>query len=220
MGEGVADDPNKKDETKKEEGEGKEGAGGNQTGNQRGRGRNTFTEVEVELGDNRNRSVLFPLTQERYRGAWRREFLIADEMVEEIAGMPDIPGMRVRIDPQRRRVVVYDPLSLPENAELCRRVQAFVKKLTREDQGPDKLTEHTLKSDNEVKGWLYWTRRLVDARRARVTQGTLPTLEEIERLAGKTRIENFNSSARACKFKEDQDAWIEAVLDTGRAPKT
>src|SRR5947209_5555571 len=74
--------------------------------------------VVVELGDDRNRTVMWEPEQRACRGRWSRSNLLPDEMIEQVMRMPDIPGIRVRVDGRRRRLELFDPLGAPENAAL------------------------------------------------------------------------------------------------------
>lgn len=174
------------------------------------------SEFEIEFGDGRNRVMSWPPTAEIYRGAWKRANLVGDEMVEIISQFPDIPGMRLRLDPQRRKSVVYDVLYLPEHKEACARLQRLIKLHFGVDQGPAKPVERDRLDDDDIKTWYYWARRKVDAGQATIVRGELPDIDDVERMAGRVRIETFNSSARACKWKEDFDRYIDAILSAGR----
>jgi hypothetical protein len=173
-------------------------------------------EIEIEFGDERNRVFMWGPTMEKLRGVWTRKNLHSDELVEELATMPDIPGMRIRVAYERKLAVVYDPLSLEANKALSDRIAAIIFERWRTKQGPDKTTTREKMDADDLKTWLYGMRRRVDNNEARVIVGTLPTMEEIEKLPGRTRIEMYNSSSRACKWREEFDKFTDMILSAGR----
>ena len=173
-------------------------------------------EVTIEFGDIRNRNKMFPPTRERYRGHWLRQYMTSDEMTEALANMPDLPGMRLLFNPSEGRAVAFDPLLLPENENILRTAERVHKEVFHVDATAQKPVEYKDLDETDIKSWLYWMRRMVDNKDARIVTGTLPTLPEIARLAGKTQMEAWNSSARACKFREESDAHNESLLSMAR----
>lgn len=173
-------------------------------------------EIEIELGDDRNRVFAWGPTMAILRGAWSRKNLRSDELVEELATMPDIPGMRIIVNVERKLAVIYDPLALDAHKELCQEIQRHIKARFRRDEGPEKEDKRQGMDADDLKTWLYGMRRRVDAKQARVTKGELPPLEVIDKLPGRTRIEMYNSSSRACKWREDFSKYIDAILTLSR----
>lgn len=173
-------------------------------------------EIEIEFGDDRNRVFSWGPTMEILRGAWTRKNLHSDELVEELAKMPDIPGMRVRIAYERKLAIVYDPLSLDANKELCQVIAAIIFDRFRRKEGPAKESKRESMDADDLKTWLYGMRRRVDAGQAKVTLGTLPSISEIDRLPGRVRIEMYNSSSRACKWREEFTEFTNIILSLGR----
>lgn len=173
-------------------------------------------EIEIEFGDDRNRVMLWGPTQEKLRGHWKRANLNADELVEGLVKMPDLPGQRIMLNAGRRMAVVYDPLALKENAADAERVAAVIYEFYRVKCGPAQAVEKKDMDADDIKTWLYLMRRHVDAKKARVTKGTLPTAAELEKLPGRSRVEYFNNSHRACKWREEFGEWLDKVLSLGR----
>jgi hypothetical protein len=167
-------------------------------------------EVVVEVGDDKCRCMQWPMTKQTLRGAWVKANLFSVTMHPSLQACPDLPGMRVGLDARAGRGRVFDPLNLPEFKETLEKAQAALESGPwRKKYGPEKDVEYPSLRPSEVKSWLYWMRRLVDGKSAKVLSGRLPTMEEIEALPGKTRIENWNSSSRATKFREDAQAQLE-----------
>lgn len=164
-----------------------------------------MTEVVIEIGGDRCRQVLWPLSKEPLRGAWRRGNLVGTTMHQIMQAMPDLPGQHVSLDAARKVGRIFDPLNDPRMAEVLRKAQAVHKEAFRTEAGAaeDKRFEHL--TDDEVKTWLYYMRRIVDCGEARVVHGELPTLEQLETLPGRTRTECYNSSSRSRRWREDPE---------------
>lgn len=157
--------------------------------------------VTIELGDRKNRSFMFPITQELYRGWWKRENLGSDELVEETEALPNIPGIHITVNPRAKTVKVHDPLN--EDVELARAISAAVQKGFNKAEGPMKDVTYTDLTDTEVKSWMHYVVLYVRAKKAVVVAGELPTPDQVKAMPGKTRCEPYNSSARAQKYAED-----------------
>lgn len=177
-------------------------------------------EIEIEIADERNRNVMWGPTMQLLRGAWSRANLHSDEMVEELGKMPNIPGMRIRLSIERRVALIYDPLALPHNEELKDKIAAIIFERWRVKQGPEKPTERKNLDADEIKTWLYGMRRRLDDNKCRMITGELPTLDVIETLPGRTRIEMFNNSARACRWKEDFSKYLDMIVSAGKTVAT
>lgn len=175
--------------------------------------------VVIEVGDDRNRNFLWNPTQDLLRGAWRRENLRSGELNRLTEQIPSIPGIRIEIDGRRRICRIYDPLNNEGLKPLLERIQRGVKSAMNSEQGPERDKVYQDCDDTTLKTWLYWARRLVNGTprqrndeedmdgyggpQAKVIEGLLPTLREIERLAGKTTVSQFDSALNGGRFRED-----------------
>jgi hypothetical protein len=162
-------------------------------------------EILVEIADERNSNVMWPITKVLLRGRWARVNTLGQTMAQVMQPLPDIPGLHVGVDCARKLSKILDPLNEPRNAELVKKIQAVLKEAFRQVYGPEKDVVQEGLSDGEIKSWLYWMRRLVDNGQAVVIKGELPDLKAIRALPGKIAIENYNSSSRAVKFLEDAE---------------
>lgn len=180
-------------------------------------------EVVIEMGDERNRRFLWAPLGVELRGRWSRVNCTGDEMTEQLAMIPDIPGMQIVVNcnGRSRRMEVRDPLNDEKNQDLFEQLRKAVKDAFRTDQVPVKTTVVENADNSAVKTWLYYMRRFVngcpidETQRRRsggpqafVVRGTLPSLEEIAKLPGKTRIEFGNQSPLAVRYLEDRKAAI------------
>ena len=163
-------------------------------------------DVVLEVGDSRNRNLMWPLTQDVLRGWWKMLNLIGAEVTEEFTQrVPDLPGIRIEISATKKMARIFDPLATVEHASTLVRLNSVAKHSTIFGFSlvePEKTREFQLLSQTDLKTWLYWARRVVDAKHAVIVSGKLGTLAEIEALPGKTRIGLGNSSGRT-QFRED-----------------
>lgn len=168
-------------------------------------------EIEVEFADKRNRSKMWPPTRNTYRGAWNKANLIADERSERIEQIPDIPGVRLYISPERKQAIIFDPLSQKENADQCRGIADAIKTQFGSTQGPMETVKYPKLTPSDVKTWLYWLRRMLDNNDIRVITGSVPEMEAIEALPGQTEMGAFDSSPNKCRFRENFGEYMEVV---------
>lgn len=176
--------------------------------------------VIIEVGDERNRSFQWAPTKDYLRGAWLRTNLTPDEGgSKRIAGMPDIPGMRIEVNGPQRVLRLFDPLALPEHATILEEVQRLCKHWWNDNVAPFPEKVYREAGKTQIKTWLYWMHRLVSGTpydeenpnrrprrggpQARLIQGTMPSLMDLLRLPGRIRIGNFDSVGPAIKFLED-----------------
>jgi hypothetical protein len=180
--------------------------------------------VTIELGDNRNREMVFGPTKEIYRGRFLQANLFHDEVsTDGFANTPDVPGIWLSVDGMKRTLSVIDPLTLPQFANHWRMIKDFFKLVMHLPPEHEvslqeaKVIENA--RDTQIKSWLWWMRRLVDGTpakmdkynrrileggpQANVISGTLPTRNEIIALPGKRACEFFNS--RGARFLEDME---------------
>lgn len=106
-----------------------------------------------------------------------------------IQSMPVIPGMYIELDTRTKKGRTYDPLSLPENKELLRKIATVYKHVFFVEGQPDKETPFENLTDDNVATWLYWMMRAVNDGDARVVSGRVPDLEEIKRAYPRARVQ-------------------------------
>jgi hypothetical protein len=172
--------------------------------------------LTIEFGTARNGYVGHGLTLASLRGAWRMENLLPDEAhsIESdpgtAPGLPKyIPGMRQRIDFQRRTVRTWDPLGDPEFASVLEGIIRARRRgrgglFINEVVGPCKETILQDLNDTGLKSHLFWCFRHVSDKLAVVIEGRLPDLREIECLPGRTRINVTDNRPHAIRYREDR----------------
>lgn len=158
----------------------------------------------VEIGDELGRNLLWPMTQQVLRGRWSKSALIGRGGLPELLKFPDMPGIHIEVDATQKRARIYDPLANPANVNLLREIEPLYEKISGGKGRPEEEQVFDL-DPTALKSWLFWLKRTVDDGKARCVQCTLPKMQEIEALPGKTLIEPFNGSQTALKYKEDID---------------
>jgi hypothetical protein len=171
---------------------------------------------EIEIGNDKNRAVLFQPTQERLRGAWKRSNLNSDELTEVTQRLPDIPGLRIMLDAKSGRAVIYDPLGMPENEAVLQQAAALAKEVFGTNCGPVKERQYTEMKPDDIKTWAHWMRRLIQGSNARLTKGVAPSENEVKSMEGKAGAGRFDSSSRAFKFTEDAEDYFNRILNSAR----
>lgn len=173
-------------------------------------------EFVIEISDPKCRNIMWPPTREILRGELLKSRLNSDEQNEITIKIPDMPGIRIKIDPEKAEASVFDPLSDPsKKADLREAENAFKEHLKVTHTAMEGKTYRKM-SANDVKSWVHWACRLVESRHAKLVSGSLPSKETVENLPGKTGMSYFDSSARGCKFLEDFSAYVDAIFRVDR----
>lgn len=173
-----------------DESQGKPGQGGTGTLPPPAKIKIDFT---VEVCDQKNRNVYFTITNDTLRGRWTKENLVGVVMDERFASMPNLPGQCITV--RGRTAVISDPLGLPANRRLLKKAVAVHKGAFQQTCGPVKEKTIQPLSDNELKNWCYWVRRLLDDEKVIVISGTVPEMKDVFRMPGEFRSEPNNTSA-------------------------
>lgn len=152
----------------------------------------------IEVGDDRNRSVMFPpLGQRILRGRWRMSNNRGQNPDEDFVEMPDLPGMMIAVDETSREAVirVFDPLGLEKNKTVLEKAKRIVKSKFNVRCGPDRNFKVATPPADQLKNFLYWCRRLVDNGTAEVVQGDIPSMEAITARPGRIQFEVYDQKA-------------------------
>jgi len=125
--------------------------------------------------------------------------------------MPDIPGMRLRVEPQNMVAVLFDPLD--DDADLLERVNAVARRAKSFYKGvPFKpVPENRLQlNDDLLVTLLYELHRKMDAEQIEVVSGRLPTKEEIDTLPGREYYDVWNNGRRP-RYVDEVPGWLERL---------
>ena len=133
--------------------------------------------IEIELGrENKNVNPFIEPLGEPRRGKWRRANLPLMNLADaEVAGLPDLPGYRITVDEDARRITVRDAaLDDPRREEIRAKLARFFKRGVRFNKN--------LTFENETEGkmleWLCVMKRLVDGGNAALIDGPFPDYVE------------------------------------------
>lgn len=136
------------------------------------------------------------------------EEMVPVDQASGLGSLPQIPGMKLAVNPSSGEYHVHDPLI--DSPELCERIGRRLKARTGSDTGPIKgvpdqrgtIDIHTMKTLCRECVWR------VEAGDARVVKGVLPTLEDIEDMPGRFLL---NPGARIQsmqpRYEDEYEAW-------------
>ena len=173
---------------------------------------NRLPEFTVEFGDDSNRTITLDVFQTRVRGRWQRDKIIG-RVLGAMGQMPDIPGIRMRVVPKEKKVVLYDPLD--EDAKLMSRINATWsacqvistgQPFRGLQDGEHSMGEHQMR-DDEFKTLLFELRRKEESGALRVIEGRIPDEEAIEQIAGRKLYDLWNRG-RHPKYEDEVPEWI------------
>jgi hypothetical protein len=177
-------------------------------------------ELTIEFDAERNRNVAFGPEKIFCRGTIRRDrFLPYEAASEDISTLPSvIPGLRLTINGRTREARIWDPLGLPENAELLRTLSrqqnnwARVPEQWKQSVQPEKELVRRDMSETQIKTWLHEISKLVAAGMCQVLSGRLPKQDTIRNLPGMTQIELWNQGGGHQKRYLEQPAKLETAV--------
>lgn len=149
----------------------------------------------VEVADQWNRNAKWPLDERVLRGRWSRDNVVHDVDDERFRGMPDLPGLLIHVEGRGRRAAITDPMANPANREVSDKVSKIIANAQMGSMGPE--PDYTVEnlSNDDLKSWCYWVRRMLDNKQLRIHRGTVPSMDEISRMPGKVFKENFDTGA-------------------------
>ena len=169
----------------------------------------------VEFGDDRNRTITLNVTRQQVRGKFSLLNLMrgeggARQVGEKMSGMPDIPGIRMKVEPKELRFTLYDPLE--KKPELLQQINGVLKRgliVGTESTFVPKVEQ--LLSLDEMKSLLMELDQKRDSGCLEVVQGELPLKGELESLPGDELYDPWSSNPNKPPLKKDADAWRRRV---------
>jgi len=163
------------------------------------------TECVIEVCSKTNQNVMFDPVKAVLRGKWSGDVLRGIGARQALAKLPDMPGIHIALDPQRKAARIFDPLALPTNRDLLARINEQYPSIseTGKKGRPEDDKAYKDLSDTQIKTWATDMRRLVDAGLAVVVKGELWTETQIESWQGKTQIEAHRSGK--LRYKEEPE---------------
>lgn len=148
--------------------------------------------VVIELSEEMNENIMFPPTQDVYRGEWDRLRLPANStsIHEHLLSLPGLPGVRIELDVDAKRGRVFDPLLLSDAKFKVIREKwekwAATRSMATPNAGPvEYQKEIVIESMNpsRMATWLHWMKELVSRKKAKLIAGSLD-----RKLDGRIRV--------------------------------
>lgn len=134
----------------------------------------------IEIDNHRNQSVQWYPDGRQLRGRWENARIPRGNQIGyDMRDMPDIPGIVIEVDTVKRTIRRYDPLRLERHKDLLAKIQDVHKRYWNENVGPEVTFKAEKASDDELKTWIYWARRVLDCENCVVRVGSVPTMDDI-----------------------------------------
>lgn len=209
--------------------------GGNAGGNGNGGGRGGKTPIErlapfaVEVGDDTNRQFMLTTIRMTLRGSWsvaslhsRDNGRAGRDLGGAMSRMPAIPGMNVIVEPDKHRIRIFDPLSLPANKDLLERINRIRDEASvigpRSGSGkwcavPEAI--HDNLSDDVLKTFVLELVRMVGNSQAKQVSGKVPTLAELDGYSGRELYDLGSNSTRKPRYVDEVEGWQQRMERTG-----
>ena len=178
----------------------------------------TKVEFVIEIGDEKNRNVIWPLDNRLLRGRWVKSNIPPESVGEKIAKIPDLPGVCIRLNSAKRAADIFDPLASPQNKALLERAQQATAGVFG-PFGPEELATFDELDNDGIKSWCYWARRLVDAGTARVKRGAVPEMDEIIAMPGRYATNNHDQGVNAERSKEKPDRPYKPLVKSSESTR-
>ncbi len=162
----------------------------------------TIPEFIIEFGDKTNSRFRWPIDNVEYRGWWKKANLVRTEFHDHFAPLPDLPGIRMKVNVARKRVETFDPLAAADMLKVKEKAQQVIQQTFGERQGPEEPRVLDKLTDTEIKIYCWWCRRFLDNEQCVEVVGTVPTVEVIRKMPGLITTNNFDLSANARKASD------------------
>lgn len=176
----------------------------------------------VEVGDDSNRTITINTLTMRLRGRYSLSNLFSrkDPSGKRMTGrnvgdvmtqMPDIPGIRLEVDPGKSSVRIYDPLE--GDKDRCDEINRVLSSAV--SIGSSSITfvpEKTVTLDkDQLKTLCIEVVQHVRENSARVVSGSLPSQSAVNRLPGKKLYDPWSSDHTKPRYEEDVPEWQEQM---------
>jgi len=152
-------------------------------------------QIIIEMTAPRSRRPVFKPNQSKpLRSRWNASSMLgqgtpAPALVELMASAPEIPGMVIAIDTQKREGRIFDPLAeTPDGKAIWQRMKPVLdanQEVFGSNMQPQRTVVREGMEPDDMKTWLWEMRKLVDSGAATVVSGQLPEKDQIRKLPGK-----------------------------------
>jgi len=128
--------------------------------------------------------------------------------------IPDMPGIRLVLDCQRRTAILFDPCEPGGDGEAAMKaynVFAESKQFPGFDvAAPVRRREYKKLEDDQMKSILVELRNKLDGGMLSVVSGDLPSMEAIDKMAGREIYDPWNTDGPKPKYKDELGKWRES----------
>lgn len=153
----------------------------------------------IEFAGPKNENIMCPIDSHVCRGRWSRKNLARSgtQIEGDFNGMPDLPGLCLLVNTEKRIVRRFDPLADPDNEKLMKRAQRIALAVTGTKMVAEKpkVWRERAADNNTVKTFVFWVRRLLDAEQVTVIKGHVPEFDELRKLPGVIQMQQFDQLA-------------------------
>lgn len=171
----------------------------------------------VEFANNRGRVQFVRTLQRKFRGRWETADVIkrpggARDGLGDIQGVPDIPGVVLRIDPGRGTITVYDPLE--KNAKLRDDIKKALNRNRTRGMLPivEEATEEI--SADKLKTLVVELAAIHKNKHLNVVEGSFPGDKQIEALPGREFYDPGRED-RAPRYKDEAAKYFQRASTVG-----
>jgi hypothetical protein len=173
----------------------------------------------IESASAKNRRHLFAPLGQTLRGRWTiaatAGLATSSALATLHANAPEIPGIHVTLDTDKRSARVWDPLKeTADGRAIWARIEPVLQQnptdLPQGKPWPETTRENL--SVNDLKTWLFCMRSAVDAGHARMVGTPLPSLEEIRAMPG-ARDNKLGTHVQY----QDKERYVDVVPENGAA---
>ena len=143
------------------------------------------------------------------------EEMVPIDQAAGLGSLPLIPGMKLKVSTKTLSYIVEDPLYGDDL--LCERIQRHYRTIIGSDSKvrgvppqPGKLDEHRMKT------LVRECRNIVNANEAKIVEGILPELDEIDLLPGRVLLNpGLRTSSTQPRFEDEWDSWFSRLQQVG-----
>lgn len=166
---------------------------------------NPFKAIQfsIEFANDQMVSTLCPITKKLYRARFDPSLIKKRDPDERFQDCPVIKGHVLVFDGQTRSVQIIDQMALKDNAELLKEAQHAVKRTFAQEPTPDQSRHYKGLGDDRLKQFVYWARRWLDGKQVVKIEGTVPSMDAIEKLPGRVEREVHNTSVSKERFQKE-----------------
>jgi len=182
---------------------------------------------KVEVNGPHNESLIFSPARSKVRGRWsfakvnHRDKGEAMKMLAMAA--PEIPGMAIELDTEKRKARIYDLLTEPESRSVLKACNDVFKQYPAEFDGSEKKPQETVRyelTQDDVKTWLFVISQTVASGLAVALPSSeaIPGDEVVRLMPGKRLRDPGNTGPQTAMAGERDrlEKWVDDVPAGGK----